>query len=135
MQLVAQKFNLQAFTQSKAFRFTNYALMLMSVIALYSVMNSALAINESDLGDNLGDTQEDAGDVTVAAGILGAPVNWLISFLSGTGGLLATVIALAFAVYSAIAAKSLAGVIICFGIALTAIYGPSILLAFFGAVI
>lgn len=135
MQLVASKFNLQALTQSKAFRFTNYLVMSLVVVALFAVMNNAMAIDEASLGTNLDAPTGDAGDVETAATVLGAPVNWLLKFMNGTGGLLAAMLGLLLTLYSAFVAKSLVGTILSVGIALVALYGPKVLMAFFGATI
>ncbi|MCK4083690.1 hypothetical protein HCY52_07665 [Acinetobacter radioresistens] len=136
MQLVAEKFNLQAFTQSKAFRFANYVVMSLVVVALFAIMNNAMAIEESSLGTDLNASGSGtAGDVNTASTVLGAPVNWLLKFMNGTGGLLAAMLGLLLTLYSAFVAKSLVGTILSVGIALVALYGPKVLMAFFGATI
>lgn len=135
MQLVASKFNLQALTQSKAFRFANYLVMSLVVVALFAVMNNAMAIDESTLGTDLNAPTGNPGDVATAGTVLGAPVNWLLKFMNGTGGLLAAMLGLLLTLYSAFVAKSLVGTILSVGIALVALYGPKVLMAFFGATI
>lgn len=135
MQLVAAKFNLQALTQSKAFRFANYVVMSLVVVTLFAIMNNAMAIEESSLGTDLNAATGAAGDVNTASTVLGAPVNWLLKFMNGTGGLLAAMLGLLLTLYSAFVAKSLVGTILSVGIALVALYGPKVLMAFFGATI
>ncbi|AMW80716.1 hypothetical protein AMD27_17520 (plasmid) [Acinetobacter sp. TGL-Y2] len=135
MNLVVQKFNLQVLTQTKAFRFLNYVAMALVVTVLFAVMNNAMAIEESSLGTDLNATTGAAGDINTASTVLGAPVNWLLKFMNGTGGLLAAMLGLLLTLYSAFVAKSLVGTILSVGIALVALYGPKVLMAFFGATI
>lgn len=135
MQLVASKFDLRALTQSKAFRFANYVVMSLVVAAVFAIMNQAMAIDETTLGTDITVTNGNGGNVDSASTILGAPVNWLLKFMSGTGGLLAAMLGLLLTLYSAFVAKSLVGTILSVGIALVALYGPKVLMAFFGATI
>ncbi|WP_436658751.1 hypothetical protein [Acinetobacter sp. P1(2025)] len=135
MQLVMSKFNLDAVTKTKAFRFASYVCLSLFVVTLFAMMNNALAIEESSLGTDLNATTGEAGDVATAGTVLGAPVNWLLTFMNGTGGLLAAMLGLLLTLYSAFVAKSLVGAILSVGIALVALYGPKVLMAFFGATI
>lgn len=135
MQLTMSQFGLTTIKQSKAVRFVSYVCLTLFVASLFAVLNQAMAIEESSLGTNLNATTGAAGDVNTASTVLGAPVNWLLKFMNGTGGLLAAMLGLLLTLYSAFVAKSLVGAILSVGIALVALYGPKVLMAFFGATI
>ena len=136
MQLAMSKFGLGQISQTKAFRFVSYVCLSLFVASLFAMLNNALAIEESSLGTDLNASGSgNAGDVSTAGTVLGAPVNWLLTFMNGTGGLLAAMLGLLLTLYSAFVAKSLVGAILSVGIALVALYGPKVLMAFFGATI
>lgn len=135
MNLAMPVISLASLKQTKAFRITSYVLLSLFAVSLFALLNQAMAIEESTLGTNLNATTGAAGDVNTASTVLGAPVNWLLKFMNGTGGLLAAMLGLLLTLYSAFVAKSLVGAILSVGIALVALYGPKVLMAFFGATI
>lgn len=135
MNLAMPVISLASLKQTKAFRITSYVLLSLFAVSLFALLNQAMAIEESSLGTNLNATTGTAGDVNTASTVLGAPVNWLLKFMNGTGGLLAAMLGLLLTLYSAFVAKSLVGAILSVGIALVALYGPKVLMAFFGATI
>lgn len=135
MNLAMPVISLASLKQTKAFRITSYVLLSLFAVSLFALLNQAMAISESSLGTNLNATTGAAGDVNTASTVLGAPVNWLLKFMNGTGGLLAAMLGLLLTLYSAFVAKSLVGAILSVGIALVALYGPKVLMAFFGATI
>lgn len=137
MNLAMPVISLASLKQTKAFRITSYVLLSLFAVSLFALLNQAMAIEESSLGTNLNPAGSTggAGDVNTASTVLGAPVNWLLKFMNGTGGLLAAMLGLLLTLYSAFVAKSLVGAILSVGIALVALYGPKVLMAFFGATI
>ena len=128
-------------SQTKGLRAISYLAMIATAMVLFAVWQDAAALDTETLQDG---SAQDEGGVAAGAGIeaggagtmiLAEPVMWLLNFMNGTGGLLAALMGLLMTLYSAFVSKSLIGVLISVGIALVALYGPDILINFFGAVI
>jgi len=107
------------------------ALAVVSVV-LFALMSDANALQIDASGNVTGGNNVDMDN---GGGILNEPITWLLNFMRGTGGLLAALLGLLMTLYSAFVSKSLIGAILSVGIALCALYGPDILINFFGAVI
>src|SRR5690606_17941285 len=128
-------------SQTKGLRAISYLAMIATAMVLFAVWQDAAALDTETLQDG---SAQDEGGVAAGAGIeaggagtmiLAEPVMWLLNFMNGTGGLLAALLGLLMTLYSAFVSKSLIGVLVSVGIALCALYGPDILINFFGAVI
>lgn len=130
MQLVMQKFNFTGITQSKAFQMVTFVALAALVVMLFTLLNDVSAITEASLS-----TTAAAGSSADKAGsTLNTPTLWVLSFMKGTGGLLAALLGLLLTLYSAFVAKSLVGVMLSVGIAVTALYGPDVIMNFMGAI-
>lgn len=114
----------------KAISYVALAVVAVVLFALMSEAN-ALQVDSSGAVTSTGGTV----DMDNGGGILNEPITWLLNFMRGTGGLLAALLGLLMTLYSAFVSKSLIGAILSVGIALCALYGPDILINFFGAVI
>lgn len=129
MNLVLSKFNFNDLKTNKYLRMTSYVALAICFMLLAIALNDVFAITEASLNDTAAMGVDGSGQV------LNTPVLWTIRFLEGTGGLFATVLAFCLALYSAIFAKSLMGIILAIGIAIAAVFGPAILMSVFGAII
>lgn len=111
----------------------SYVALAVVAVVLFALMSEANALQV----DSSGAVTSTSGTVDMAngGGILNEPITWLLNFMRGTGGLLAALLGLLMTLYSAFVSKSLIGAILSVGIALCALYGPDILINFFGAVI
>ena len=111
----------------------SYVALAVVAVVLFALMSEANALTV----DSSGAVTSNSGDVDMnnGGGILNEPITWLLNFMRGTGGLLAALLGLLMTLYSAFVSKSLIGAILSVGIALCALYGPDILINFFGAVI
>jgi hypothetical protein len=129
-------------SQTKGVRAVSYVAMLAVTFVLFALWQDASALETDALAN--GSAGEEQGGGVAGEGIeiggagtmiLAEPVMWLLNFMNGTGGLLAALLGLLMTLYSAFVSKSLVGVLVSVGIALCALYGPDILINFFGAVI
>ena len=111
----------------------SYVALAVVAVVLFALMSEANALQV----DSSGAVTSTSGTVDMdnGGGILNEPITWLLNFMRGTGGLLAALLGLLMTLYSAFVSKSLIGAILSVGIALCALYGPDILINFFGAVI
>lgn len=126
-------------SQAKGMKAISYFTMLAVAFMLFAAWQDASALETSEIANGSSEAGATAGEGIEAGGagtmILAEPVMWLLNFMNGTGGLLAALLGLLMTLYSAFVSKSLIGVLISVGIALSALYGPDILINFFGAVI
>lgn len=127
MQLVLNKFSFAEFASSKAARLMSYVALLFTAIFLFTLLNDTNAITETQLKN------ASAAGADKSGTLLNTPVLWVINFLKGTGGLFAAVLAFVMTLYAAVVAKSLMGIVISIGIGIAAVFGPTILMSFFGA--
>ena len=111
----------------------SYVALAVVAVVLFALMSEANALQI----DSSGAVTSTSGtvDMNNGGGILNEPIVWLLNFMRSTGGLLAALLGLLMTLYSAFVSKSLIGAILSVGIALCALYGPDILIDFFGAVI
>lgn len=110
----------------------SYVALAIVAVILFALMSEANALQIDASGNVTGGNNVDMDN---GGGILNEPITWLLNFMRGTGGLLAALLGLLMTLYSAFVSKSLIGAILSVGIALCALYGPDILINFFGAVI
>lgn len=110
----------------------SYVALAVVAVVLFALMSEANALQIDATGNVTGGKDVDMDN---GGGILNEPITWLLNFMRGTGGLLAALLGLLMTLYSAFVSKSLIGAILSVGIALCALYGPDILISFFGAVI
>ncbi len=128
-------------SQAKGMKAVSYVAMLAVAFVLFAVWQDVSAMDTETIaaGSSTDEGGIAAGEGIEAGGagtmILAEPVMWLLNFMNGTGGLLAALLGLLMTLYSAFVSKSLIGVLVSVGIALCALYGPDILINFFGAVI
>ena len=126
-------------SQTKSLKAVSYLAMLAVAFVLFAVWQDATAMETTDIAAGSSEAGASAGEGITQGGagtmILAEPVMWVLNFMNGTGGLLAALLGLLMTLYSAFVSKSLIGVLISVGIALCALYGPDILINFFGAVI
>lgn len=119
-------------TNSRPAKIVSYVAMALVAVVLFAVFSEANALQIDASGNVTGGNNVDMDN---GGGILNEPIAWLLNFMRGTGGLLAALLGLLMTLYSAFVSKSLIGAILSVGIALCALYGPDILISFFGAVI
>lgn len=129
MELTQQKFSIADLASKKATRLMSYITLAVVAVIMFAMVNESSAITEANLKAASTDGAENSGTV------MNTPVLWVINFLKGTGGLFATVLAFVMTLYAAVIAKSLMGIVIAVGIGIAAVFGPSILMSIFGAII
>lgn len=124
---------LHQMANSRVAKAVSYVAITVLAVIVFAFLNDANALTI----DASGNVTSGSGDVDMdnGGGILNEPIAWLLNFMRGTGGLLAALLGLLMTLYSAFVSKSLIGAILSVGIALCALYGPDILINFFGAVI